>query len=373
MPSSEQFVVKRAERRHSRLRVAVSSASNGGKTWSSIELGFGLAEELIARGVLAGTLEGKVGVVDTERKSAQLYAHLGPFDTVELDPPYSVARYVGAMQALERSGVAVIILDSISHAWDGVGGVLALLDSFEAGAKFSAYGTTIKPAQNEFVDAMLRSPCHVIATMRSKTAWVLQDVEKRTSSGGVRTVKEPKRIGMAPIQRPGIEYEFTTLLDLDTDTHHARVVKNRCPVFQGWVPKVITREHGRQLAAWLLEGAPEPVEPVSGSPMERAVAVREAALRALDRAQTVPDLATVFERAQRDLRAFPPSVPMDQIRPMLEVVVKAKDTRKEALRPSTLAPVGDLPPIKPEAQPEGPKEVLDRTIEKVAVKRGGFP
>lgn len=372
---AEQFVVKRAERRHSRLRLGISGASNGGKTWTSIELAFGLVEELLARGVLSGTLEGKVGVVDSERKSSQLYAHLGPFDTVELDPPYSVPRYVGAMQALERSGVVVIILDGISHAWDGAGGVLALLDAFEQGAKFSAFGTTVKPAQNEFVDAMLRSPCHVIATMRSKTAWVLEDKEKRTSSGGVRTVKEPKRIGMAPIQRPGIEYEFTTLLDLDTDTHAARVVKNRCPVFQSWVPKVITREHGRQLAAWLLEGAPEPAVPVSGSPAERAQAVCDAAVRALARAGTLPDLAVVFERAQRDLKAFPPSVTVEVIRPMLEAVVQAKDDRKDALRPQP-NPAGDLPPgaldrpVGP--QEPTPKQALDRTIEKIAAKRGGF-
>jgi AAA domain-containing protein len=373
----EEFTVKRAERKQARLRLGISSASNGGKTWTAIELGFGLAEELLARGVLAGTLEGKVGVVDTERKSAQLYAHLGPFDTVELDPPYSVERYVGAMQALERAGVAVIILDSISHAWDGAGGVLALLDRFQSHEKFSAFGTAVKPAQNEFVDAMLRSPCHVIATMRSKTAWVLEDTERRTRDGGVRTVKEPRRIGLAPIQRPGIEYEFTTLLDLDTDSHCARVVKNRCPVFQAWSPKVLTREHGRQLAAWLLEGALAPAEPVSGSPLERAEAVRDAALRAIGRAATVPDLAVVFERAQRDLRAFPPSVPAEVIRPMLEAVVEAKDLKKDALRPGPgKGPVAhDLPPgalERPEPEVPGPKEVLDRTIEKVAKKRGGL-
>ena len=254
----EQFEIKRAERRQARLRLAVCAASNGGKTWTSLLLAFGLVEQLIARGVLAGPVEGKVGLVDTERKSSQLYAHVGPFDTIELGPPHSVERYVGALQALERAGCAVIILDSISHAWQGAGGVLALLDRFEAGERFSQFGKTLNPAQDEFVDAMLRSPCHVIATMRSKTAWVLEDKENRHG----HLVKTPRRIGMAPIQRPGIEFEFTTLLDLDTETHFARVLKNRCPVFGEWVPKMITREHGRQLADWLLEGAPEPAGPI---------------------------------------------------------------------------------------------------------------
>lgn len=371
---AEQLRVTRAERHQARLRFAVCASSNGGKTWTSIELAFGIVEELISRSVLSGTLAGKVGLIDTERSSAKLYAHLGPFDTVDLGPPYTVARYVEALQLLERAGCAVIIVDSISHAWAGVGGVLALLDRFETGARFSAFGTAVNPAQDEFVDAMLRSPCHVIATMRSKTAWVLEDVEKRTSSGGVRTVKAPRRIGMAPIQRPGIEYEFTTMVDLDTDSHQARVVKNRCPVFSAWTPKVLTREHGRQLAAWLMEGAPSPAEPISGSPLERAQAVHAAGLRAFERAQTLPDLAVAFDAAQRDLRAFPPSVPVEEIRPLLEALIAAKEARKDGLRPK-LSPTGDLPPgpAKVQPAPAGPKQVLDQTIEKIAAKRGGFP
>lgn len=370
MSAPEEFKVQRAERKQARLRLAVTGASNGGKTWTALLLAFGIVDEFLVRGVLQGTLEGKVGLVDTERRSAQLYAHLGPFDTVELDPPYSVERYVGAQRALERAGCAVIILDSISHAWEGKGGVLELLNSVEDWQKFSAYGTKVKPAQHELVDGMLRSPCHIIATMRSKTAWVLQDVEKRVSGGGTRTVKEPRRVGMAPIQRPGIEYEFTTLLDLDTDTHAARVLKNRCPVFEGWTPRVLTREHGRQLAAWLLEGAPVPAGPVSGSPLERAQAVRDAGLRALERAGTVPDLAVAFERVVRDLKAFPPSVSVEEIRPMLEAVIEAKDLRKDALRP-TLPPRADPGPAKTEP-PKDPREVLSGITEKIAGRRPGL-
>ena len=179
---------------------------------------------------------------------------------------------------------------------------------------------------------MLRSPCHVIATMRSKTAWVLEDKENRHG----HLVKTPRRIGMAPIQRPGIEFEFTTLLDLDTETHFARVLKNRCPLFEQWVPKMITREHGRQLADWLLEGAPEPAVPISGTPLERAKAVAEAALRAIDRAQNLPDLARVFANAQRELRSFPPAVTKEEVVPLLEQVTGAKDHRKAALGGQTV-------------------------------------
>lgn len=349
---AETFEIKRAERRQARLRLAVCAASNGGKTWTSLLLAFGLVEQLIARGVLAGPVEGKVGLVDTERKSAQLYAHVGPFDTIELGPPHSVERYVGALQALERAGCVVIILDSISHAWVGQGGVLALLTRFEAGERFSAFNTTINPAQDEFVDSMLRSPCHIVATMRSKTAWVLEDRENRQG----RMVKTPRRIGMAPIQRPGIEFEFTTLLDLDTETHQARVLKNRCPVFEQWVPKVITREHGRQLADWLLDGVPAPMEPISGTPLDRARAVAEAALRAIERAQNLPDLARVFANAQRELRSFPPAVSKDEVVPLLEQVMAAKEVRKAAL-------TGQSTPAAGAAQSAAPAQRLKSFVD----------
>lgn len=373
---SEQLKIQRAERKHARLRLALSAASGGGKTATALELAFGIVEEFIARGILSGTLEGKVGVVDTERKSSMLYSHRGPFDVVDLGPPYTVERHVESLQLLERAGCTVVILDSISHAWAGEGGVLELLNALEARERFSAFGTEVNPAQNKFVDAMLKSSCHIIATMRSKTAWVLEDKEKKNRDGSYRTVKEPKRIGMAPIQRPGIEYEFTTLLDLATDTHQASVLKNRCAVFENWTPRVLTREHGRALATWLLEGAPVPAAPILGSPKERADARLAAALRAFERAQTVPDLAVAFASAQVDLRAFPPAVNVELVAGLLERLVEAKDLRKEALRPATRKPIGDLPAdaITRPATPEPPtaKEVLDKTIDRIAAKRGGF-
>lgn len=343
--TQEHFEIKRAERRQARLRLAIAAASGGGKTWTALELAFGICEQLIARGALkpgplASPLEGLVGLIDTERKSAQLYSHLGPFDTIELGPPHTVDRYIGAQQALERAGCAVIIEDSISHAWVGDGGVLAILNRFQESARFSAFNTAVNPEQSRFIDALLRSPAHIIATMRSKTVWVLED---RVNKSG-HTVKAPRRVGMAPIQRPGVEYEFTTLLNLDTDTHVARVDKNRCTVFDAWVPKVVGREHGRQLADWLLEGAPEPSSAISGTPLERLRATAEAAMRGFERCENIPDLGRLFEKAVREVRAFHPAVPEDELRPVLESVVGSKDARKQVLRP-TLDPA---PPMDPE-------------------------
>ena len=324
---AEQFAIERAVRDEARLRLAVCAASNGGKTWTALEVAFGIVEEYLARGLISGTLEGKVGVIDTERKSSRLYAHLGPFDAINLGPPYSVNRYCAAMDQLEHAGYFVIVLDSISHAWAGAGGVLALLDTFESKDRFTkAFSSTVNPAQDEFVDAILRSPCHVVATMRSKTAWVLEDVE---SHG--RTVKTPRRIGLAPVQRPGIEYEFTTLLDLDTDTHAARVVKNRCPHFANWRPRVVTREDGRALAAWLLEATPDRQPQAGGSPLERCAATAAMSIVACERCANVPDLARVYEGALQQLVQYRPYVPLERYRELRDAVIAAKDARKLAL------------------------------------------
>ena len=369
MAAREEFQIVRAERKQARLRLAVCAASNGGKTWTSLELAFGLVEQLIALGVLEGRVEGKIGVIDTERKSAQLYAHLGPYDTIDLGPPHSVERYVGALQALERAGCAVIILDSISHAWQGAGGVLSLLDRFETHERFSAFGKVVNKAQDELVDAMLRSPCHIIATMRSKTAWVLEDKENRQG----RTVKTPRRIGLAPIQRPGIEFEFTTLLDLDTDTHHARVVKNRCPLFEDWQPKKITREHGRLLADWLMEGAPEPKEPISGTATDRAIATADAAKRACARVQTLPDLARVFDTAITDLKAFQGSVDKEELLALRDEVIAAKDIRKAELgSPPPVACITPDDAIDLEDMCTTGKVAIDRILDTFRVKRLGL-
>jgi hypothetical protein len=327
----EQFEIKRAERRQSRLRLALAATSDGGKTTSGLLLARGIVEEALARGLLKGTLEGKIGVVDTERQSAQLYSHLVPFDVIELPKPYTVARYGAAMDALERAGCFVIMLDSISHAWVGDGGVLALLNKVEDHKRFSAFNTMVNPAQDEFVDRMLRSPCHVIATMRSKTAWVIEQVEKKKRDGSVYTTNAPRRIGVKPIQRDGIEFEFTTLLDLESGTHHAHVVKNRCTVFEGWQPQKLTVETGRALFSWLQEGAPAPEEPAGGTPEERARAVCDAAMRAMERVTTLPDLARALGDGDAAVKAFLGAVSVDVVAGMRAELSAAKDARKAVL------------------------------------------
>lgn len=337
--ASEEFKITEARRSESRLRLAVTAESGGGKTWSSLVLAFGLVEEYLARGLLTGGLQGKVGVIDTERKSAGLYSHLGPFVTLQLGPPYTTERYGAAFRAMELAGVFVIIVDGISPAWAGVGGLRSVLATFQQKDQFSAYDTTINPAQDEFIDMILRSPCHVICTMRMKTEWVL---EERANRAG-HMVKSPRRIGLKPIQRDGVEYDFTTVFSIDNQSNRATLVKNRCTLFDGWQPQRLSGEHGRQLATWLLEAEPE-VEPVvGGTPSERAVAVGAHAVRSCEQAKTLPDLASVFAAGDKAIKAFRGVLSDEFLHPLVVANIAAKDARKLALGSSTgpaVAPAG---------------------------------
>lgn len=330
----EEFVIERAERKQARLRLALAGSSGGGKTTGALLVARGIVETMLEQGLLSGTIEGKIGVIDTERKSAQLYSHLVPFDTIPLAPPYSPERYVGALHALERVGCAVIILDQISHAWAGDGGILALLSKFKANAngnEFSAWQNAT-PVQDGFVDSILQSPAHIICTMRSKTEWVLEEQVNRSG----RTVKVPKRVGMKPIQREGIEYEFTTMLQLDPRTHLATVVKNRCPVFKDSESYLLSALHGRALAEWMLAGSPDHERlPDTLSVLELASAEYEAGLRRVQDVHTIPDLQRVFSDAYSKLRTLGARAETDdvadQIRAWLDLVVAAKDQRKRFL------------------------------------------
>ncbi len=225
---------KRAERKKSRLRLALTGPSGSGKTYSAL---------LLAQG-----LGGRIAVIDTERGSASLYAHLCEFDVMELEAPYSPERFIEAIRGAERGGYSVLIIDSISHEWSGIGGCLEIVDSV-ASAKFrgntwSAWND-VTPRHRAFLDAMLQAPLHIIATMRSKT-----ETSQVEENGRKKVVK----LGMKAEQRDGAEYEFTTVLDISHDRHFALASKDRTGLFSDHDPQALTIETGRQLLAWLETG-----------------------------------------------------------------------------------------------------------------------
>lgn len=235
----------KAVRRKAKLRLALTGPSGSGKTLGAL---------MIAKG-----LGGRIAVLDTEHGSASLYAEpirladgsvFEPpeFDTLELEPPYSPERYIEAIKAAERAGYAVLIIDSTTHEWSGSGGCLEINDDL-AKAKFkgntwSAWNETT-PRHRAFIDAMLQSKLHIIATGRSKTETA------QTEDGGRKKVV---KLGMKTEQRDGFEYEFTVVLDLVHEGHYANASKDRTGLFVG-DPRPITEETGLSLREWLESGA----------------------------------------------------------------------------------------------------------------------
>ncbi|TVR02147.1 MAG: AAA family ATPase [Desulfovibrionales bacterium] len=227
-----------AKRQQSKIRLGLIGPSGSGKTYSAL---------LIAQG-----LGGKIALLDTERGSGSLYADLCAYDVAELTPPFDPARYVKAIQGAAEAGYDVLIIDSLTHAWAGEGGILEFVDRATQAVKnnFAAWREA-SPKHNALVDAMLGAPLHIIATIRSKTAW---EVVKDERTGKTKPVK----IGLAPIQRDGLEYEFTAVLELSVDGHIATATKDRTGLFDGsyFTPG---KETGKKLIAWL-NG-----EPVNGN------------------------------------------------------------------------------------------------------------
>jgi hypothetical protein len=230
----------KAVKERAKLRVAIDGPSGAGKTYTALVLA-----TMIARN------EGKrIAFVDTERGSASLYADKFDFDVLELNS-YSPKNYTNAIHSAEESGLfSVIVLDSMSHAWEGEGGALDLVDKaskrMQSENRFVGW-KDVTPLQREFVDTMLMTSLHVIGTMRSKMEYVLEKDEKT----GKNTVK---KVGMAPIQRQGMEYEFTLVGDMDVN-HNFIVSKTRIEELDGWIQQKPTERDFQIIMDWLKKGA----------------------------------------------------------------------------------------------------------------------
>jgi len=235
-----RFQVRDARREEAKLRLFVDSPSGGGKTYGAL---------LLAKGI-----GGKIVVIDTERRSSMKYQgrpELPDFRVIEFDPPYPPEAFIEAIDAAEADGADVIIIDSTSHEWDGPGGCLELVDEI-ARAKFrgntwSAW-SELTPRHRRFIDRMLSSKCHIIATARAKTE------TSQVDEGGRKKVV---KLGMKSIARDGTEFEFDVVLNIVHDGHFAVASKDRTGIFSG-DPKPITEETGKKLAAWLSDGSPSP-------------------------------------------------------------------------------------------------------------------
>jgi hypothetical protein len=240
-----QNLIRKAARQKAKIRLGFSSVSGGGKTLSALLVAFGLVGDW-----------SKIGVIDTENESADLYVGktmpdgtvIGEFLTLPLKAPYTPERYIEAFNAFVAAGVELIITDSITHEWDGKGGCLDIVQAL--GGQYAQWAK-VTPRHQDFIDAIVQSPVHMFTTVRRK-----QDYEMSKGENGKATVT---KLGLKEVTRDGFEYELTANLEIESN-HYANASKDRTGLFAGRPAFLPSVETGKMLKAWCESGA-EPLPP----------------------------------------------------------------------------------------------------------------
>jgi len=281
-PSHSGF--QKAQKVVKKARIGICGVAGSGKTLTALKL--------------ARSLGKKIALVDTENNSSVLYGDRIDFDVLNLEPPFEVSKYIEAIHTAESAGYDVLIIDSLSHAWTGEGGVLDMHEKAATAAKGNSWAAwrEVTPLHNAFVDAMLGANLHIIATMRTKTAYEVTDSDGK---------KKPVKVGLAPVQRDGMEYEFTAVLDLTVDAHIATASKDRTRLFDGkhFTPAPKT---GETLREWLETGI---------DPREESRKLLETLKVRVDETDSTqhlndwwrkhsPDIATLIPADRHDLTAY---------------------------------------------------------------------
>ena len=216
-----------AKRSTVKIKLGIQAPSGAGKTMSALLLAKGLCGDW-----------SKIAVIDSENKSAHLYAHLGCYKVLSIEAPFSPERYIEAIDVCLKAQAEVIIIDSVSHEWEGSGGILEV-HSAMAGNSFTNWNK-LTPRHNSFIQKILQSPVHIIATMRSKQEYVLAEKNGR---------QVPEKVGMKGITREGMDYELTTVFELDIK-HQAHVSKDRTSLFDKMPDFVISEKTGESILQW---------------------------------------------------------------------------------------------------------------------------
>ncbi len=221
--------LRKSQRKNAKIKMALQGSSGSGKTYSSL---------LIAKGLTDGDFS-KTAVIDTENGSADLYAHLGQYNVLTLKPPFTPESYIQAIDICLKEGIEVIIIDSISHCWD------ELLDfhSRLVGNSFTNWNK-VTPRHKAFINKMLQADAHIIATMRTKQGYILNQKNGKYT---------PEKVGLKAIQRDGTDYEFTLVFELNAK-HFAVASKDRTNLFSSKSEFIINATTGKKILNWCNEG-----------------------------------------------------------------------------------------------------------------------
>lgn len=220
-------------------KATIAGPSGSGKTHTAL---------LFATNLVKPT-GGKIAVIDSEGRSARKYADIFDFDVFEITGEYDPAIYCQAINTAVQAGYEVLIIDSLSHAWNGAGGVLEIVDraSAKMGNNKWAGWSKGRPAQNKLVQTIINAPIHIIGTLRSKTEWVIDEKGK------------PQKVGLASIQSDEFEFEFDVVGMMNMD-HSMTITKSRCPLIEVNSEQTDIKHMAQTLHSWLTDGV-EPPEP----------------------------------------------------------------------------------------------------------------
>ena len=226
---------KKANKEQIKLRLALTGAAGSGKTFSALSIASYLGE--------------RVAIIDTEHSSANRYADLFDFETCQLTN-FHPHNYIQAIKAASSSGFDLLIIDSFSHAWQGKGGILEIVENSKN--TFTAW-KDVRPLERALIETILSSPMHIIVTMRTKTEWVMEEYTKKNGEKGTN----PKKVGTAPIQSQGVDYEFDIVGEMNHQ-HIMTITKTRCPQLTNESFPNPGKEFADTLKQWLSSGTPEP-------------------------------------------------------------------------------------------------------------------
>lgn len=270
---------KKAERKQAKLKIALTGPSGSGKTYSAL--------------TLAKAIGKKIAVVDTENESASLYSDRFEFDTAVMSSPYLVSKYTAAIKEAEKNGYDVLVIDSITHAWAGEGGLLSKKEALDArGGNSYTNWSSVSKEHEQFKSALVNANIHLICTMRSKQDYVMLENDKGKMA--------PKKVGMAPIQRDGMEYEFTTVFDIGMD-HVAATSKDRTGLFDGLLEPISERT-GKSLVDWLNSAKKSEQKLVVEPPKEKSITKVPAQLTTQD--ELGPKPQETKQPAKTEAKAF---------------------------------------------------------------------
>lgn len=274
--------LRKATRKKVKIRCGVSSVSGGGKTVSALLMAFGMVGDW-----------SKIAVIDSEGESADLYANhklptgvsIGEFMTLPIAAPFTPEKYVEAIAECEAAGMEAIIIDSITHEWEGAGGCLDIVEELtKKDPKHNSYTQWrfVTPRHQAFIDAILQSKCHVFTTVRRK-----QDYDMSTQNGKTVVTKT----GLKEITRDGFEYELTLNLELD-HLHNCKASKDRTGLFMDKDSFVPSIETGKMILEWCNSG----VEPIAQQPVQ------------------LPELTSEHPSWPKVIAALNDGIPMETIR-----------------------------------------------------------